>query len=134
MKKHVVAKGRAIHWNGQVIEEGADVTGMPFKNMVDHIKSGFVVELDTPDPLPEEQRKFVEPIASDQDLAVQGTKLQAVGKWALDPKALKGKTLDQLNVMVKERDAQLKPFEKTEDAIERLSSDFRPAPAPLPKK
>jgi hypothetical protein len=45
--------------------------------------------------------------------------------WNLDPAGLQSKTLEQLNVMVGERDAQAQPFETTAEAIAWLSRDFK---------
>jgi hypothetical protein len=44
--------------------------------------------------------------------------------WHLDPAGLEGKTLDQLNVMILERDETVEPFGTTEEAIAFLSQHF----------
>lgn len=44
-------------------------------------------------------------------------------KWTLDPELLKGKTIDELNVMVAERDATLSGFATAEEAVAWLSQD-----------
>lgn len=48
------------------------------------------------------------------------------GKWDLDPEKLQGLDLDQLNVMVLERDPSIEEFQTVEEAIEWLSQDFAP--------
>lgn len=45
--------------------------------------------------------------------------------YCLDPKDLQGKSLEQLNIMLKERDAEEEPFETIEEGIEFLSQDFK---------
>lgn len=44
--------------------------------------------------------------------------------WNLDPALLKSKTIDQLNVMVQERDNAVEPFSTTPEAVAFLSQDF----------
>lgn len=46
------------------------------------------------------------------------------GKWNLDPKLLKGKTIEQLNAMVIERDGQAGIFDTVEEATAFLSADY----------
>lgn len=45
------------------------------------------------------------------------------GRWDLKPERLQNKSLEQLNVMVRERDASIEPFETREEAIAQLSLD-----------
>lgn len=44
--------------------------------------------------------------------------------WTLDPTSLNGKTLEQLNVMIQERDDKVEPFQTVEEASAWLSQDF----------
>lgn len=44
--------------------------------------------------------------------------------WTLDPASLKNKDLDVLNIMVRERDPKLGPFDTEEEAIAILSRDY----------
>lgn len=44
--------------------------------------------------------------------------------WNLDPEQLKGKSLDELNVMILERDDTIDPFDTLEEAVAQLSQDF----------
>lgn len=48
--------------------------------------------------------------------------------WVLDPTLLKGKSLDDLNVMLLERDDQAEVFDTPEEAIAFLSQDFASKP------
>lgn len=44
--------------------------------------------------------------------------------WVFDPEKLKGKTLDQLNTLIKETDPQAAPCATVDEAIAFLSMDF----------
>jgi len=46
------------------------------------------------------------------------------GKWNMDPKVLEEKNLNQLNVLIKDRDKRRKAFETKADAVNWLSQDF----------
>lgn len=46
------------------------------------------------------------------------------GPWMCDPDMLEPFTLEELNVMVLERDPNMEPFETREEAITQLSEDF----------
>ena len=48
---------------------------------------------------------------------------QVTSKWTLDPEKLTGKSLDELNVMVSERDADVPAFSTAEEAVAWLSQD-----------
>jgi len=52
--------------------------------------------------------------------------LQPQTKWNFDPALLAGKEIDQLNVMIQERDPSVHPFDTVEEAIAFLSSEFQP--------
>jgi hypothetical protein len=49
---------------------------------------------------------------------------RAPGLWNIDPKKLKGKKLDDLNVMIAEKDASKPPCATIAEAIKQLSADF----------
>ena len=44
--------------------------------------------------------------------------------WIFDPAELAGKPLDELNIIIKERDAAVEPFATVEEAIAFLSQNF----------
>lgn len=44
--------------------------------------------------------------------------------WNLDPAGLRGMSVEQLNVMVLERDAKVTPFETIEEAVWWLTQDY----------
>jgi len=50
--------------------------------------------------------------------------LKARGKWRFDPAVLETKTLEQLNVMAKEIDPDIEPFEDLDEALAVMSTDF----------
>jgi len=54
----------------------------------------------------------------------QAPRLTKVSQWALDPDMLRSKSVEVLNVMIRERDASIEPFETQEEAIAQLSRDF----------
>lgn len=60
--------------------------------------------------------------------------VQPRSPWMLDPATLEGKTIEQLNVMVAERDPSIQAFPTAPEAVAFLSQDFdRPdAPATVP--
>lgn len=47
-------------------------------------------------------------------------------KWVVDPASISSHTLDQLNAMVKDRDAKVDAFEDVNEARAFLSQDFKP--------
>lgn len=50
---------------------------------------------------------------------------QATSKWTIDPTSLEGRDLEQLNVMILERDPNQSPFATVEEAKAHLSQDYR---------
>ena len=44
--------------------------------------------------------------------------------WVVDPSGIRGLDVDQLNVMILERDAKVQPFETVEEASAWLSQDY----------
>lgn len=56
-----------------------------------------------------------------------GVVIQQESIWNLDPATLKGKDVNQLNAMVKERSLDVTPFETAEEAAAYLSKDYKPA-------
>ncbi len=55
--------------------------------------------------------------------------VQQESKWILDPETLKDKSIEELNVMVQERDADVEPFLDTQTAAAWLSQDYEPETA-----
>ena len=53
------------------------------------------------------------------------TKLDTVGRWDVDPINLTSMNLQQLNIMVLERDPTMTPFETIEEAAAQLFKDFK---------
>ena len=49
-----------------------------------------------------------------------------ISPWVFDPAFLRGKSLDELNVMVQELDDTVAPLETPEEAVGFLSQDFQP--------
>ena len=129
--KYLVAKGRSVFTRDhRQLFEGADVTEIGLKNLEHHVKSGHVVRVgeEQSGVAPEPPTKFVDALKADQDAdPKRGGSLESVGKWRFDPKGLADKSLDQLNVIVKERDNSIAEFDKRADAIECLTADWKGA-------
>lgn len=104
---------------GMVLPEGA----VAAKELPHLLRDGFLVRRGSAD---EEQQD--EPIAH-MNAEGEVTPVTAVAKaaesiWTLDPKGLKGKTLDQLNAMILERDPAVAPFEDAKEARAHLSQHY----------
>lgn len=52
-------------------------------------------------------------------------KLDPVKKWNINPASLVGKDIQQLNIMVLEREPTMTPFETIEEAAAQLTRDFK---------
>jgi hypothetical protein len=48
--------------------------------------------------------------------------------WTMDPDGIRGLALDQLNIMILERDDEVAPFETVEEAAAWLSQDYEEIP------
>lgn len=94
------------------------------------VSNGSGINVEQSEPSEPQTRREVE---------IAGRIEHAPSRWTLDPETLKGKDLEQLNVMVKERDENERPFETVPEAVAFLSRDFKPpaapaAPAPQPAR
>lgn len=84
----------------------------------------------TPEPLKAETE--VKNLLAEPSVETVGKKSQPKQLWDADPESLKGKTLEQLNHMIADRDPKKKKAAKTvEAAIKTLTAD-RPKEAPKP--
>lgn len=72
----------------------------------------------------EELVEFAPGVEDVPGMSDTGKPVKVASKWALDPDALRGVELDQLNVMIIERDAEQQPFDSVEEAIAWLSQDY----------
>lgn len=50
---------------------------------------------------------------------------QTQSLWIMDPANLESKDLDELNVMIAERDPEIEPFQTVEEAKAQLTKDFK---------
>lgn len=135
---NVILKDRTILRPGQIVPDGA----IPKKALEEHVRNGFLLPSDkeadsgrvpgvSTNP-PVSSRDGVE----DQIVSGQGSDPESPritsrptagadkSQWTLDPDTLKDKSLDDLNVMVLERDSSVEPFETEEEAIAYLSQDY----------
>lgn len=101
-------------------------------DIANYLKGGSIRELTAP-----VQRTAPPAVPADpagDDLTTKGGKVarptvQEIdraqrSKFAIDPDGIRALTLDQLNVMVQERDASIAPFETEEEAVACLSADY----------
>jgi hypothetical protein len=59
-----------------------------------------------------------------------GPRPKVEGKWTFDPALLEGKSLDELQIMILDRDEAAPEFATVNEAIIHLSQDFDGAPIP----
>lgn len=133
----VVGPNNVLYRSGQIVPGGV----FSDQQVKAHLASGYLRVVPGSAPVasveskPEPEEGAVEnppgldptpSVGSSGDLAPAP---KIASRWVLDPDALKGMTLDQLNVMVVERDESIEPFDTVEEAIEWLSQDFVPAEA-----
>lgn len=75
----------------------------------------------------EENTATASPVAANGDQPAPGNVIeQQQTPWNVDPATLEGKNLDELNVMVLEKDDSMEPFEDEAEAKAQLSKDFKP--------
>jgi len=74
------------------------------------IEAGFIV--------PAEDEPAAEPVVEGRGDKVSPT------PWVFDPESLQGIDIDQLNVLIAERDESIEPFEDVDEAIDWLSQDY----------
>lgn len=139
-KHHVVAPGKTILYpKGVERGPGTSLDDCPEEAIRSWVNNEFAVEATAPGtPAPGAvQKKY----ANAAELEKQGkgpskpapTKPSSPGqkqappaaKWDLDPETLRGLPLEQLNLMVRERDPNVAPFDNVDEAIAQLSVEFR---------
>jgi hypothetical protein len=151
--KYVVAKGRSIHdldaqGNRIVLQEGQSIDRLGWsQTTIDaSVKSGFVRRTDAPDVPPATMQTLgpdgrVAIVPTKDVTAVQEREKSApaesapvepapagTGPFNLDPAGLAGKSLDELKLMIAERDARIEVAElrDVESAVALLSANFEP--------
>jgi len=110
---YIVANSRTVKLpNGSLKSQGEQVTEEECgkENIQSHLESGFLVDTRTAPP----QTAPSSPNPAD---------MRPTSPWKLDPAQLEGKPLQELNLMIKERDDSIEPFETVEEAIAQLSAD-----------
>lgn len=100
---------------GELIPDGM----LPPESIPSLLKSGHICRVaesaESPDHVPGLDQSTI--LGSDGEVKLRS-------KWDLDPEGLTGMDLDQLNVLVAERDSKVEPFETAEEARDWLSQDF----------
>lgn len=86
----------------------------------------------------QEQNAVIKLVKDGQDLVTQTFETQAnlgapieinssdATHWVFDPKLLVGKSVDELNALILERDPKQTPFNTVEEAAAFLSADYKP--------
>ncbi len=107
---YLVAPSRAVKIKGIVYEAGAEITTdmIEEKEIKSHIEAGFINDTRSAPPL--------NPTAQ----------APSPSKYLLNPANLRGKSLQELNLLVKGKDVSVEPFETVEEAIAHLSADYEP--------
>lgn len=146
MKQFVVAPGCSVNVNTRNLklkrthfEQGEILPdGIPAENLEKLVKKGFVkvrggeVEKD-PEP--------VQHLTEDGKVTTVKPTVAAT-RFTMDPKKLAGKSVDELNVMLREIDKEAPVFKTAPEAIAALSKDFldptpvgvKSGPPPKPAK
>ena len=109
---------------GDVIPEGL----LPKAAVADMLNNGFIEKVGSKDKLYLHDEGVENPPGAKKDLGLsEDGKPKAVKvkpRWDMDPKALKRKSLDELNIMIADKDAKVEPFETRSEAIGFLTQDF----------
>lgn len=108
-KAEVYDPGRGVHPRGSEIDPALFSDGH-WKMLV---REGYVEEVELPAKKPEPKTE-----------APKGTGRARRSKWNVDPDSLRGLTLDQLNIRIKQIDGRRKPAQSVEEAIQILSEDY----------
>ncbi|MEK7424591.1 MAG: hypothetical protein AAB131_12220 [Actinomycetota bacterium] len=107
-----LADGTAVCWPNTFQGDRID------ESMLDGLLKEGVVAFESNSP-----GKVVEEVAKKPAINPDGK-----GKWRVDPATLSGRTLEQLNVQLKEIDATVEPFDSIEEATAFLTQDFATPP------
>lgn len=116
MARIFVAKDHSVLLgNGRLLRGGAEVLpehGIPFANIEGMIASGHIVERAAGefDPDTDSGPRILPPLSG--------------SKFAHDPDGLRGKPLDELNMLILSIDPEMKPFDTVEEAIGQLSINY----------
>ncbi len=141
----VTTKGSIAGPNG-LLRSGTEFkeNEIPKIGLLDAIKSGYAVLVGAPEPVEAPDAapalkpdnpvvEMTAPLKSAGapvevkviDVPVKSNDAIANGGWNFDPAALAGKSLDQLNAMIVERDAAQMGMATVEEATAFLSQDFK---------
>lgn len=138
------AKGK-IHGEGSMLPSDY----APKKVIEDHVKSRHVTPIGSAEQARIEASRYapgVDPAVPTMSEDEQGVKTSAGdvhgrsltkgpanparvenSPWTLDPDGLKGKSLDELNVLIQERAQEdIQPMDTVEEAVAFLSQDYAP--------
>lgn len=118
--------------------------GLTQKMINEHLRAGYLravagkapemarddvpgVEKDKPViPMESDGERALKPEGADEGMPDKPEPVKLSSKWAMDPDVLEQMNLEQLNVMVLERDESVPLFETKEEAVGWLSQDYEP--------
>ena len=127
----ILGPNNVLYRSGQVVPSGL----LSAAQIKEHLSSGYLTALRSKPPelspeeveagLSAEEESTDAPPGVETNLGIseEGTPT-ITSLWAIDPDGLRSMSLDQLNVMIMERDDKVEPFEDLEEAIAWLSQDY----------
>ena len=148
MSTYVVAPKCQVNFKGKNWKAGQGIPGLTRSQQSEHLKSGFMVVKGSPEeaagrfasppctvaPIPigedgnEGKEKPIEVKAPQTIIPPKETEIsdskESGSVWVLDPDGLFGKDIEELNVMIAERQPEVDPFDTAEEAITWLSQDY----------
>ncbi len=113
--KAIVSKGYSVYHAGRHYKEN-EIIDLPEEKVRSMERSGHV-----------NSKRTVQVPLGGVDSEGKPTKVEKVevaSRFAFDPDGLRGLDLDQLNVMIAERDPSVEPYESVEEATAHLSQDW----------
>ncbi|MFG0317080.1 MAG: hypothetical protein ACF8XB_07405 [Planctomycetota bacterium JB042] len=126
--KLIVAKGRSILLpdRSQITEGQTVPLDRVSRDLArEYVRSGFAVEASSgPSVFDEDDRPPEDPRPPQDDRPPGQRDAPPFQKWGLDPDGLTGLSLEQLNLLVRERDPDIEPFDTVEEAVVQLSHEY----------
>jgi hypothetical protein len=112
-----ISIGGMLFKPGEVLSRKA-LSCISSRNLRRHLSDGTLV-------LKEIAKPVSKPVPNPEPPAPSSERFDPVKKWNVNPVSLTGMGLQELNIMVLERDPTVPPFETIEEAAAQLSKDFK---------
>lgn len=125
--KYVVRQGHALGWpTGDILPGGEVPASLSAAEATRLLDLGVIVAY-SPEVASQAQPPDSGQHRPPGTVPASQAKGSRKSKWDLDPDALRGLSVDQLNVMIRERDENfVVPFETVEECVAHLCADFKP--------